>query len=150
MIPPRRLQVLFPKLQPGNWEQRSHANARYTCMAFANGDKRHIWEAGVYGGRFYWPPDIRQDNTVEAWEQVFLNQGYERTENREVEVGFEKAAIYVLDDFASHVAISDDYTWLSKIGKGQDISHSSLDLLEGDEYGIVDRILKRPHRGRDP
>ena len=118
-------------------------------MAFANGDERHFWEAGKHGGRFYWPPDIRQDNTLEAWEQVFLNQGYERTENREVEVGFEKAAIYVdLDDLlASHVAISDGYTWLSKLGKGQDIAHSSLELLEGDkgdEYGIVDRILKRP------
>lgn len=120
-------------------------------MAFANGDERHFWEAGRHGGRYFWPPNVRQDNTADAWEQVFLNQGYERTENREVEAGFEKVAIYVsLDDMlASHVAISDGYTWLSKLGMGQDIAHSSLDLPEGDqrdEYGIVDRILKRPAR----
>jgi hypothetical protein len=118
-------------------------------MAFANGDERHFWEPNRPGGRYYWPPDIKQDNTVDAWEQVFLNKGYERTDDRKVEAGFEKVAIYVgLDDMlASHVAISDGYVWLSKLGKGQDISHSSLDVLEGDqedEYGIVDRILRRP------
>lgn len=35
----------------------------------------------------------------------------------------------------------------SKLGRCQDIEHSSLDLLEGDqhwEYGIVERILRRP------
>jgi hypothetical protein len=102
-------------------------------MAFANGDERHFWTPSRHGGRYYWPPDIKRDDTADAWEQVFLNQGYERTESREVEAGFEKVAIYVgLDDMlASHVAVSDGNDWLSKLGKGQDISHSSLDLLAG-------------------
>lgn len=105
----------------------------------------------MYGGRYYWPPEVPQSYTVDAWEEIFLRQGYERTENREVEGGFEKVAIYVsLDDMlASHVARSDGLVWLSKLGKGQDIAHLSLDLLEGveaDEYGIVDRILRRPIR----
>ena len=47
----------------------------------------------------------------------------------------------------SRVAKSDGRVWKSKLGKGQDIEHFSLDVLEGneaDEYGIVERILRRP------
>lgn len=142
---PSELQARFPKLRPDNWERRSNATPRYNCMAFANGDERHMWEPGKPGGMYYWPPTVRQDNTADTWEEVFLKKGYKRTDNCEMEVGFEKVAIYVsLEDMdASHVAISDGFVWLSKLGKQQDIAHSSLDLLEGDEYGIVDRVLKR-------
>jgi len=150
-ILPQELEALFPKLRFINWERRSQAAPRYNCMAFANGDDRHFWDPFRHGSRYYWPPNIRRDYSADAWEQVFLEQGYERTENREIEPGFEKVAIYVaLDDMlASHVARSDGNTWLSKLGRGQDIAHPSLDCLEGEqaaEYGIVDRILKRPIR----
>jgi hypothetical protein len=49
-----------------------------------------------------------------------------------------------------HIAKSDGRTWKSKLGRYQDIEHTSLDLLEGDvgwEYGIVERILIRPIKG---
>jgi hypothetical protein len=80
---------------------------------------------------------------------MFTVQGYKPTKNRKVEPGYEKVAIYVdlTDMLPSHVAVSDGRVWKSKLGKGQDIYHSSLDVLEGtekDEYGIVERVLKRP------
>ncbi len=80
---------------------------------------------------------------------MFTRQGYELTEDRNIEAGFEKIAIYVdLEDMApGHVAKSDGIAWKSKLGRYQDIEHASLDLLEGDqywEYGIVERILRRP------
>lgn len=67
-----------------------------------------------------------------------------------VEFGYMKVAIYVeLDDVDSysHVAVSDGLDWKSKLGKGQDIAHNSLDLLEGDqadEYGLVAVIMRKP------
>ena len=81
---------------------------------------------------------------------MFTEQGYELTGNVDVEPGFDKMAIYVnLEDLTpSHVAISDGKTWKSKLGRIQDVSHTSLDILEGageDDYGMVERILRRPH-----
>ncbi len=80
---------------------------------------------------------------------MFLREGYELTTNRHVEPGFEKVAIYVdlADMSPGHMAKSDGRSWKSKLGRVQDIEHASLDLLEGDqewEYGIVERILRRP------
>jgi hypothetical protein len=138
------LQARFPRLQTTNYKHASEATARYNCLAFANGDHRHLWEAGKHGGRYYWPPDIA--DTLDGWTEIFTKKGYVLTTVREPEPGFEKVAIYIdLEDLLpGHVAISDGRTWASKLGRIQDIEHTSLDLLEGDkQYGIVERILKR-------
>jgi len=116
-------------------------------MAFANGDDRHWWQAGLHGGRHYWPP--KTSDTLPGWVDLFIKQGYELTDSRQIEAGFEKIAIYVdlVDMLPGHVAKSDGSVWKSKLGRIQDIEHASLDLLEGDkhwEYGIVERILRRP------
>src|SRR5207237_700439 len=118
----------------GNYEIVSRASARYNCMAFANGDERHWWEPGLFGGRFYWPTNVQQGETLEAWQELFIADGYEPTDNRDIEPGVEKVAIYVdvVDMLPSHVARSDGRSWKSKLGKGQDIEHASLDVLEGD------------------
>ena len=143
------LEQKYPKLRPGNYAVKSRATARYNCMAFANNDDRHWWEAGPHGSRFHWPEKIT--DTLDGWVEIFTQQGYEVTDNRDrdVEAGFEKIAIYIdlTEMLPGHVAISDGRSWKSKLGRVQDIEHASLDLLEGDqlwEYGIVERILKRP------
>lgn len=142
------LAQAFPKLSADNHAIRSQANARYNCVAFAIGDERHWWQPGLIGGRYRWPQHVPQTDTVTAWAELFLSEGYEPTNSREVEGEFEKIAIFVdlRDMLPSHVAKSDGKTWKSKLGKGQDIEHSSLDILEGDqcnEYGIVERVLRR-------
>ena len=141
------LEAKFPKLRPGNYKHASDATARYNCVAFAKDKVRKWWEAGQHGGRYDWPPHI--PDTLEGWVELFTEEGYEITINREIEQGFEKIAIYVdLEDMRpDHVAKSNGRTWKSKLGRIQDIEHSSLELLEGDqhwEYGIVERILRRP------
>jgi hypothetical protein len=148
-LTPEELRSKLPKLLPDNHETKSKATPRYNCVAFANGDERHWWEPGLFGGAYYWPPNIKQSDELESWVEMFTVQGYKPTKNRKVEPGYEKVAIYVdlTDMLPSHVAVSDGRVWKSKLGKGQDIYHSSLDVLEGtekDEYGIVERVLKRP------
>lgn len=145
-LTPAELQAKLPKLSPDNHKHTSPADPRYNCVAFANENKRKWWEAGCHGGKFFWPEKIADD--INGWVKMFTDQGYELTENRDVEPGFEKVAIFVdlSDMLPSHVAKSDGRAWKSKLGRYQDIEHSSLDLLEGDqscEYGIVDKILKR-------
>jgi hypothetical protein len=140
------LEAKLPKLRSGNYRRASKATARYNCLAFANGDSRHFWESGKPGGRYYWPSGI-PDNLA-GWMEIFTAQGYEPTDSREVESGFEKVAIYIdLEDMEpGPVAMSDGRVWKSKLGRREDIEHASLELLEGDqhwEYGIVDTILKK-------
>jgi len=118
------------------------------CLAFAIGDERYWWQYGLYGGRYRWAEGVDGDG-VDSWVQIFLREGYELTDSRDHEAGYEKVAIYIdlVEMQPSHVAKSDGTTWKSKLGKLQDIEHSSLDVLEGDqhcEYGIVERILRRP------
>jgi hypothetical protein len=140
--------VDFPKLLPGTYKRISKASARYNCVAFVNGDDRHWWESGCNGGRYYWPPKIKQQDTLEAWIELFVETGFELTTNQGHERGFEKIAIYLdlKDMLPSHVARSDGRIWKSKLGKGQDIEHASLEVLEGDqqdEYGVVEAVLKK-------
>jgi hypothetical protein len=82
---------------------------------------------------------------------MFTRQGYSVTGSRDIEPGFQKVALYVrLEDMSpTHFAISSDRTWKSKLGRGVDIEHANLDVLEGDaadEYGIVDTVFRRPRR----
>lgn len=144
---PSELEAKFPKLHTGNYSNTSDATGRYNCIAFANDHDRKWWEAGPFGGRYYWPPGI--SDTLDGWVKMFTDQGYVLTNNRDVEPGFEKIAIYVdlTDVNQMHVAKSAGQSWKSKLGRYQDIEHASLALLEGDvgwEYGSVERVLKRP------
>ncbi len=34
--------------------------------------------------------------------------------------------------------------WTSKLGPDEDIEHNTLDALEGELYGAVTQVLKRP------
>src|SRR5438477_345112 len=115
-LTPAELQKFFPKLTPNNHETCSKATPRYNCMAFVHGDERHWWEPGRPGGRYYWPPNAKQTDSLEAWSELFTAAGYEPTTSRDVEPGFEKIAIYVdlRDMLPSHVAKSDGHTWKSK------------------------------------
>jgi len=66
-------------------------------------------------------------------------------EDREVESGFEKVAIYADHyQFPTHMArqlLSG--TWTSKLGALEDIEHHFLDGLNGSQYGNVVQIMKR-------
>lgn len=146
-LTPSQIEEKWPKLRRDNHAVTSRATGRYNCMAFANDQQRRWWQAGLQGGRFYWPHKIA--DTLEGWVEIFTRQEYELTDNRDIEPGFEKIAIYVDlgDMLPGHVAKSDGRCWKSKLGRFQDIEHASLELLEGDdncEYGIVERILRRP------
>lgn len=139
----------FPKLTEHNHRRTSLATGRYNCLAFACGDERKWWEP-IPGGRYHWPPTARWDTSLTTVTNIFLADGFTVTDNRAVEFGYIKVAIYVeLEDIEtySHVAVSNGLEWKSKLGKGQDIAHDSLDLLEGDqadEYGLVAVILRKP------
>lgn len=74
---------------------------------------------------------------------------YKVCDDGQPEPGVEKLAIYVDDnDVPQHVARQlPDGNWTSKLGKGEDIQHNSLDSLEGDLYGkVAIFMMRRPSR----
>jgi hypothetical protein len=88
---------------------------------------------------------VRQE-TVESFLSAFATKGYHPCNSVELERNFEKVALYCKGDKPKHMARQlEDGTWTSKLGvRGIDIIHPTLEGVEGDEYGFVKTILKRP------
>ncbi len=94
----------------------------------------------------YWPPGIRRQTTIEAFLAAFDNLGYVICDDDRYEPGFEKVALYVdtarqPTHLARQLAAG---AWTSKLGKEEDITHHTLQGLEGSLYGTVFKFMKRP------
>ncbi len=120
------------------------------CIGWALGDTAHYWQGGAPTKGYYWPPSIPQDDSLASWVMVFELYGYRVTDSAELEPGVEKVAIYAsADGTPNHVARQKaSGLWTSKLGKGEDIEHGTLEGLEGDEYGTVVRVMERPRQGQ--
>jgi hypothetical protein len=94
---------------------------------------------------YYWPPDAANDETVPAFVAAFSALGYMPCDREEVESGFARIALYpTADAVPTHSARPlPDGLWTSKLGRRQDIEHR-LHHLEGELYGAVVQIMKRP------
>ena len=77
--------------------------------------------------------------------ELFLHQGFQRCgTSEELEVGWEKVAIYENGTGYTHVAKQlASGMWSSKMGKGEDIEHKFLSDLAGDYYGKVAQVMKK-------
>lgn len=140
------LQAVFPKLNAENCRITSIASPLYNCVAWAACVQTLNWwpsKADGLGLFSYWPVTIRAV-TIANFCKAFSTIGYGPCDNRDLEEGLEKVAIYADGNSPTHMArqLSDGH-WTSKLGKGVDVSHDGLDLLEGDEYGRVAVILQR-------
>jgi hypothetical protein len=143
------LEEAFPKLRNGQYEITSPFEPGYNCIAHALYDSRQFWQ--FMRGRtkgYYWALDW--NNSVAAWMEIFRLHGYTPCSNGDLEADMEKVAIYVQPSgLPSHVARQlESGKWTSKLGKDYDITHDSLDLLEGsegDEYGSVEVFMQRAH-----
>ena len=146
------LEEDFPKLKAGGYKVTSQEEVGYNCIAWALYDTRQFWQ--YMRGRtkgYYWP--LSWNNTLASWIEVFRLHGYQPCDNRDLEANTEKLAIYVgSNGLPLHVARQQTSgKWTSKLGKGHDIEHDTLELLEGyeaDEYGRVETLLKRPRASR--
>jgi hypothetical protein len=69
--------------------------------------------------------------------------GYEECENGDLEIGYQKVAIYAIGGSVKHMARQlPDGKWTSKLGQWVDISHA-LSGVEGIDYGKVVQFLKK-------
>jgi hypothetical protein len=143
-LTPEKLRNLFPQLDVKSASVTSNIDPFYNCFAWAAGDSKNNWRPTKSPFSVWFTDSIVDtlDNFVENYRYV----GFEETATSDYEDGFEKIAIYVdQNGEPTHAARQlDSGVWTSKLGEIEDIEHKTLQCLEGQEYGNVKAILKRP------
>jgi hypothetical protein len=131
----------FPNLNHANYKITSPMDNAYNCIAWAYGVKDNwFWPSEPY----FWPDNIRYEETIEAFVELFHSINYEYCDNYLPENNYEKIAIYALNDIPTHAARQlSNGKWTSKLGRNIDIEHNTLDCLNGPAYGEVAVIMKR-------
>lgn len=138
-----RLDDYFPRLAQAGFRITSPSTKTYNCIAWAAGDDGRWWEPDP-GGVHYWPPGLARDYSLAAYIEAFIVNGYSVCSGGELELGFEKVAIYARAGEATHAARQlPSGSWTSKLGLLEDIEHA-IDGLVGDRYGRVVQFLRRP------
>lgn len=135
----------FPKLTNDNSFQTSPATPTYNCIAWAAGDDSRWWCPNSVGAAFFWPINAPRDMRIESLIAMFVTQGYSPCDDGSVETGYEKIAIFGAEQDWTHAARQlPNGHWTSKLGKSEDITHFSAELLDGPAYGNVRQFMRRP------
>jgi hypothetical protein len=145
-MPVEDIEGDFPNLRTTQWEITSPITDIPNCIGWALHDVNQFWDPSMVGVRgYYWPPGIPRVWNRNTLRQVFELHGYSVCDNAELEVGFEKVAIYVdEDDEPTHATIQTELgKWSSKLGVYEDIEHPGVDSLESKAYGTVAIVMKR-------
>jgi len=139
-----QLERYFPNLRSGSYLRTSPATPEYNCIAWAAHDQEQWWWPDAMG-QAYWPQGVAREETIQAFERAYCRFDFKACENADLEPGFEKVAIYAKNSIPTHAARQlADGRWTSKLGPLEDIEHNTLDALEGEVYGEVVLLLKRP------
>ena len=136
----------FPNLNAGVWHVTSPPDVRYNCVAFAAGRTDVYWWPDEFPDPHsdYWPAGILREESVTAFMELFQSLGYTVCADGGLEAGFEKIAIYALDEKPTHVARQlATGTWTSKLGVEEDIIHQWPLALEGPCYGRAVQYMRR-------
>lgn len=129
------IKHFFPLLT--SYAETSPATDDYNCIAWACGDNTRWWWPDE---SVYWPTGIRCDETVEAFDELFVSGNAVEVVSDTLEDGWVKIALFAKDGIPTHAARQlPNGKWTSKLGKANDIVHN-LREIEGDRYGIVIKI----------
>lgn len=144
----QEIQQDFPNLNLDEFNITSRINFLYNCYAWAAGYDNLIMQPSTHSRYGWLTGEIGE--TLDNFEKQYQYLWFERADNDRLEEGIEKAAFYVKQNAVQHAARQlENGWWTSKLGQwGEDIEHKTLEGLEGDEYGQVEMIMKRPVRER--
>jgi hypothetical protein len=141
------LEESFPRLGTGGYRITSPKDKKYNCIAYAAGDtERWWWPLPTDLDEVFWPTGAPRAETLSAFRDAFASLGYAECVWADLEPGFEKIALFTNEQAVPlHAARQrPDASWTSKLGELEDIDHSLGDL-EGEAYGAIALVLKRPH-----
>src|SRR5438034_10954897 len=136
------LERLFPALSGSEYSKSSEADTAYNCFGFAVHDTKQYWQKVDVRG-YYWP--LKRDDRLEDWIEALRLNNFVPTDDWSLEAEFEKVCIYVNEEGSpEHVSRQlASGKWTSKIGRLEDIEHSTLTELECVDYGKPKVMLKR-------
>jgi len=118
---------------------------RYNCIAWAAGDTQRNWWP-ING---YWPDGVLRAETVPAFMEAYETLGYRLCFDEHLEEGVEKIALYGTRDqngviTPTHAARQlQSGLWTSKLGPFEDISHNTLNDVNGPVYGQMICCMSR-------
>ena len=138
------LEFAFPGLAGAPYRVTSPSDRHYNCIAWAL-EIKDKWYWPGEGDNIVWPTTVPFEETVEAFIALFDGFGFAPCADDGLEPGFERIALFADSaDFPTHAARQlPNGRWTSKLGKSEDIEHD-LRALEGDVYGRVVRLFRRP------
>lgn len=134
----------FPLLALENHSVESPESDEYNCIGWACGlNDRSLWPANEF---HEWPADLPQEDELQSFIALFQKYGYEICASPDLESGFEKVAVYAINNEPTHAARQlASGKWASKMGyDGVDIEHDAVDNVEGPGYGRAVVFLGRP------
>lgn len=137
------LQDSFPRLSAQNHQPTSPDTPNYNCIAWA-AEEDDVWWWPDPKGFAYWPAGVDRAETVAAFIAAFGTLGYVACAAGDSQHGVQKIALYTLNGAPTHMARQlPDGTWTSKLGQAIDISHQTLDALDGPAYGQATHFFSR-------
>jgi hypothetical protein len=132
----------FPNLSGVAAKKTSDKTDRYNCIAWAFRDSRRHWWPNQR--RSYWPIDTLGLSIAGAFEKWFVSDGWEQCDSGDLDVGFEKIALFGTGGVPKHAARQlPTGLWTSKLGPDIDLSHTLNDLI-GPAYGAPMRFYRKP------
>jgi len=144
----------FANIRPDNFTCSSDRTSHlpcwgYNCIAWAAGKTDKWWWPVEGDPCAFWPIPIDPIDpvTLEQFIKAFESEGFSVCRNSRFENGFEKVAIYTdSNQEPTHAArLLPSGLWTSKMGRGEDIEHKTLNVVEGKRYGTATAFLKRPN-----
>lgn len=143
---------VFPGLNSDpNFNITSKVDVRYNCIAWAaNYNDRWMWPPNygqaLDGVWYYWPDPLVIEPELSSFINAFEKLGYELCKSSEIESYFIKIAIYIdpITQKCTHAARQKrNGLWTSKLGRGNDISHSNPESICGKIYGDIACFMKK-------
>ncbi len=138
----------LPNLNPQNHCVMSPCKNRYNCIAWAAGFNTQWWWPTK---RYFWPQGVPREITLSAFLAAFATLRYEECQDGILEIGYEKIALFAIQDdngllVPTHAAKQlSDGRWTSKIGRLEDIKHNKVVDVNGPYYGTPVRFMRRVH-----
>ncbi|MEI6622373.1 MAG: hypothetical protein WCP28_10745 [Actinomycetes bacterium] len=147
------IEHLFEHIAADGYIVTSPKDQRYNCIAWAAGDATRWWEPvppdgeSALGG-FYWPKDVPRQLTLDSYVRAFEWHGFRRCDSGDLVEGHEVIAIYA-DSTGTPTHASrqlENGMWTSKLGRLQDVCHTTPAAVAGAEYGAVALFMRRKRR----
>ena len=140
---PHHKESKWPHLASEGYSKESVETWNYNCIGFAADHDDEWWWPDQHGIGI-WPKGVKREVTREAFIAAYESIGYEECKSPDLEKGFDKVVIYLLNGIPTHATKQlRDGRWKSKLGPWEDIEHNTLKAVEEYIYGKAAIYMRR-------